>query len=202
MCKGVKPISQRQNKCFICMCRENYSESSEKLSKNYKNLQGLSRHETLIHSNYNIPRVGLIPQPFEAISEFKKTLVFLIQNKLKNGYQERKQHVNAPCLESLFVGTFHGNIKRYSPSREYYYCIFSGVEAYETLSQIFKDPKWSVREYKNQQQTWVVLVSQDTNQIQPEMVIQWRRKKIKDEANHVSEAGYIFLSFMIDQIYY
>ncbi|CAG8833385.1 36547_t:CDS:1, partial [Racocetra persica] len=63
-----------------------------------------------------------------------------------------------------------------------------GVEAYETLSQIFKDSNWGVSEYKNQQQTWVVLVSQDTNQIQPKMVIQWRRKKIKDEINHVSEA--------------
>ncbi|CAG8826798.1 23250_t:CDS:2, partial [Dentiscutata erythropus] len=36
--------------------------------------------------------------------------------------------------------------------------------------------------------------SQDTNQIQPKMEIQWRRRQIKDEANHVSEAGYIFLS--------
>ncbi|CAG8824453.1 14739_t:CDS:1, partial [Racocetra persica] len=42
---------------------------------------------------------GLIPQPLEAISEFKKSLVFLIQDKLKNGCQQRKQHVNAPCLE-------------------------------------------------------------------------------------------------------
>ncbi|CAG8564842.1 5693_t:CDS:1 [Cetraspora pellucida] len=140
--------------------------------KSYKNLQGLSRHEALIHPNYNIPRAGLIPQPLEAISEFKKTLVFLIQDELKNGCQQRKQHVNAPCLESLFVGIFHGNIKRYSPSRECYYCIFNGVGAYETLSQIFKDPNWGVREFKNQQQTWVILVSQDTNEIQPKMEIQ------------------------------
>ncbi|CAG8542401.1 1181_t:CDS:1, partial [Racocetra persica] len=156
--------------------------------KSYKNLQGLGRHESLIHSNYNIPRVGLIPQPLEAISEFKKTLVFLIQDKLKNGCQQRKQHVNVPCLESLFVGIFYGNIKRYSPSRGFYYCIFSGVGAYEILGQIFNDSNWGVRKYKNQQQSWVILVSQDMNQIQPKMEIQWRRRQIKDEANHVSEA--------------
>ncbi|CAG8797121.1 7412_t:CDS:2, partial [Dentiscutata erythropus] len=71
-----------------------------------------------------------MPQPPEATSEFKKTLVFLIQDKLKNGCQQRNQHVNAPCLESF------------------------GVGAYETLGQIFKDSNWGVREYKNQQQTW------------------------------------------------
>ncbi|CAG8815449.1 2602_t:CDS:2, partial [Dentiscutata erythropus] len=86
--------------------------------KSYKNLQGLGQHESLIHSNYNIPQVGLIPQPLEAISEFKKSL------KL--------------CF---------------------------GVGAYEVLGQIFNDSNWGVREYKNQQQTWVVLVSQNMSQM-------------------------------------
>ncbi|CAG8526961.1 20310_t:CDS:1, partial [Gigaspora rosea] len=92
------------------------------------------------------------------------------------------------CKRTMLGKFVCWDLSWYSPSCEYYYYIFSGVEAYETLSQIFKDPKWGVHEYKNQQQTWVVLVSQDTNQIQPKMVIQWRSKKIKDEANHVSEA--------------
>ncbi|CAG8671825.1 2193_t:CDS:2 [Cetraspora pellucida] len=83
--------------------------------KSYKNQQGLKRHEALIHSNYNIPRRDLIPQPPEAISEFKKAM-------------------------SLFVGVFNDNIKRYSPSCEHYYCIFSGVGAYKILGQIFGDP--------------------------------------------------------------
>ncbi|CAG8817718.1 8979_t:CDS:2, partial [Gigaspora rosea] len=65
----------------------------------------------------------------EAISEFKRTLVFLIQDKLKNGFQTQRQHiVNVPCLE-----------------RE---------EAYDKLSNVFEDSKWGVREYKNHQQTW------------------------------------------------
>ncbi|CAG8591229.1 20001_t:CDS:2, partial [Dentiscutata erythropus] len=97
--------------------------------KSYKNLQGLGQHESLIHSNYNIPWVGLIPQLLEAISKFKKTWVFLIQDKLKNGHQQQKQHVNVPCLE----------------------------RAYELLGQIFNNSNWGVCEYKNQQQTWVVL---------------------------------------------
>ncbi|CAG8710327.1 2366_t:CDS:1, partial [Scutellospora calospora] len=50
----------------------------------------------------------LIPQPPEAISEFKKALVFLIQDKLKNGYNQQKQcTINIPYLESLFVGVFN-----------------------------------------------------------------------------------------------
>ncbi|CAG8843977.1 25817_t:CDS:1, partial [Racocetra persica] len=76
---------------------------------------------------------------------------------------------------------FNGNIKRYSPSCERYYCIFSGVGAYEILGQIFGDPNWGVREYKNQQQTWVLLVSQDTDTNQPKMDIRWGRKQIKDD---------------------
>ncbi|CAG8627217.1 1820_t:CDS:2, partial [Dentiscutata heterogama] len=123
--------------------------------KSYKNLQGLSQHESLIYSNYNISWAGLMPQPPEAISEFKKTLVFLIQDKLKKGV----------ATKSICKCIMLGNV----------------VGVYETLDQIFKDSNWDVHEYKNQQQTCVILVSQDTNQIQPKMEIQWRHRQIKDE---------------------
>ncbi|CAG8730360.1 2689_t:CDS:1, partial [Racocetra persica] len=73
-------------------------------------------------------------------------------------------------------------------------------EAYDKLSNVFEDSKWGVREYKNHQQTWVILVSQDSNHvyssfIQPKMEIYWKCRQIKDEANHISEAGYMSLSF-------
>ncbi|CAG8509812.1 6678_t:CDS:1, partial [Cetraspora pellucida] len=50
----------------------------------YKNQHELNQHEAIVHSNYNIPWAGIASQSSEAIFEFKKTLVFLIQNKLKN----------------------------------------------------------------------------------------------------------------------
>ncbi|CAG8826130.1 22484_t:CDS:1, partial [Racocetra persica] len=54
----------------------------------YKSQAGLSHHETIVHSHYNTPRTGLIPQPPEAIIEFKNILVHMIQTKLKTSIQQ------------------------------------------------------------------------------------------------------------------
>ncbi|CAG8828058.1 898_t:CDS:2, partial [Racocetra persica] len=93
--------------------------------KSYKSQAGLSRHETIVHSHYNIPQTRLIPQLPEAIIEFKNILVHMIQTKLKPA---------------------HNN-------RGWYQCIFTGIGAYECLEQILNDEKW-VREYENKQQIW------------------------------------------------
>ncbi|CAG8715994.1 5488_t:CDS:1, partial [Gigaspora rosea] len=153
-------IHQSKNNNSIQISTSTYSHVFCKLcpKKSYKNKQGLSRHETVVHSHYNIPRAGLTPQPPEAINEFKDTLVHMIQTKLKISTREvGRQVIMIPCLESQFVGVFNGYIGRYSPSRGWYWCIFTGVGAYESLGQIFGDEKWGVREYENGQQTWVVL---------------------------------------------
>ncbi|CAG8766189.1 14141_t:CDS:2, partial [Racocetra persica] len=85
--------------------------------RSYKNQRGLNQYETIVYSNYNIPRANIILQSPKAISEFKKTLIFLIQNKLKKWE----------------------NIKRYSPNRRWYYCVFAEKEAYDRLSNILED---------------------------------------------------------------
>ncbi|CAG8636960.1 6219_t:CDS:2 [Cetraspora pellucida] len=58
--------------------------------KSYNTQKGLNRHETIAHSYYNIPQVGLIPQPPEAIIEFKSLLVHMIQTKLKTSVWEAR----------------------------------------------------------------------------------------------------------------
>ncbi|KAF0559372.1 hypothetical protein F8M41_006126 [Gigaspora margarita] len=126
--------------------------------KSYNTQKGLNRHETIAHSHYNTPQVGLIPQPPEAIIEFKCLLVHMIQTKLKTSVWEvGRQLVTIPCLESQFIGVFNGYINQYSPSCGWYRCIFTGTNAYEKLGQIFGDEKWGVQEYENNQQTWVIL---------------------------------------------
>ncbi|CAG8840317.1 20416_t:CDS:1, partial [Racocetra persica] len=109
----------------------------------YKSQAGLSRYETIVHSHYNISRTGLIPQPPEAIIEFKNILVHMIQTKLKISIQQVEQQViMIPYLENQFVGIFNKYINRYSPSRSWYQCIFTGIGAYEYLGQILNDEKW------------------------------------------------------------
>ncbi|CAG8785203.1 3266_t:CDS:2, partial [Dentiscutata erythropus] len=90
--------------------------------------------------------VGLISQLLEAISKFKNISIF-------NSRQIKKW---ASAVKATCKYTMLGN----------------GVGAYEVLGQIFNNSNWGVREYKNQQQTWVVLVSQDMNQMQPKIEIQ------------------------------
>ncbi|KAF0498174.1 hypothetical protein F8M41_020607 [Gigaspora margarita] len=52
--------------------------------KSFKNKQGLIRHERYSHNTYNIPCANLISLPEEAINEFKRTIVYLIQRQLSN----------------------------------------------------------------------------------------------------------------------
>ncbi|KAF0345299.1 hypothetical protein F8M41_015871 [Gigaspora margarita] len=100
--------------------------------KSFKNKRGLIRHERYTHSTYNIPRANLISLPEEAINEFKKTIVYLIQRQLSN-------HT------------------RYAPTQHTYECVFTGEYAYETLRSIFGDNNWGIRHYTGNQQTAVIL---------------------------------------------
>ncbi|CAG8844069.1 28672_t:CDS:1, partial [Racocetra persica] len=46
----------------------------------------------------------LILQPLEAIIEFKSTLIYMIQTKLKTNTKNAEQQViTIPCLESQFI---------------------------------------------------------------------------------------------------
>ncbi|CAG8813607.1 36180_t:CDS:2, partial [Gigaspora margarita] len=107
------------------------------------------------HSNYNIPRANITPQSPEAISEFKKTLVFFNSGQVKKWVSITKTTYSECSMFGKFV-------------RE---------EAYDILSNIFEDSKW------------VKIGNKKLGQI-------------KDETNHISEAGYISLSFVIDQMYH
>ncbi|KAF0400946.1 hypothetical protein F8M41_009501 [Gigaspora margarita] len=146
--KNTQNFASTNSRIFCVLCPR----------KSYKNQKGLNHHEAIVHSHYNTPQAELISQPSEAISEFRSILVYIIQTKLKTSAKEAGQQIiTIPYLESQFVGVFNSFINRYSPSRRWYNCIFSGIGAYECLSQIFGDEKWGVREYKNKQQTWVIL---------------------------------------------
>ncbi|CAG8799055.1 13085_t:CDS:1, partial [Racocetra persica] len=77
------------------------------------------------------------------IIEFKNILVHMIQTKLKTSTQQvGRQVIMIPCLESQFVSVFNKYINRYSPSRSWYQCIFTGIGAYKCLEQILNDEKW------------------------------------------------------------
>ncbi|CAG8851324.1 45133_t:CDS:2, partial [Gigaspora margarita] len=114
------------------------------------------------YSHYNTLQIGLILQPLEAIIEFKYLLVHIIQTKLKTSVRKiRRQLVTIPCLESQFIGVFNGYINQY----------YQAVDG--------------VREYENNQQTWVILNGSE-NKKTKYLEIRWERKEIIDAANHIS----------------
>ncbi|CAG8756602.1 16957_t:CDS:2, partial [Gigaspora rosea] len=105
-----------------------------------------------------------------AIIEFKCLLVHMIQTKLKTSVREAgRQLVTIPCLESQFIGVFNGYMNRYSPLW-----------------------MWGVREYENNQQTWVILNGSE-NEKTKYLEIRWERKEIIDAANHISALGAFYL---------
>ncbi|CAG8534049.1 2290_t:CDS:1, partial [Scutellospora calospora] len=190
--------------------------------KTYKTKRGLGRHEKLVHPDYNIPRDGVATLPFDAVNEFKKMLVYLIQKKLSNNSNSAgEQCLSVPCMESQFVAVFGGYLRQYIPSKGLYKCDFSGEGAYEMLSKIFEDPNWGIRQYAQKQKTAVILLSSTSNfsdlvnlEIGKKknhqkrksnvfgMNIEWQTRKLMDAVNHTSQAGYITIRFMTDTGYF
>ncbi|CAG8537616.1 15121_t:CDS:1, partial [Racocetra persica] len=102
--------------------------------------------------------------PFDAIHEFKKMLVYLIQKKLSNNSNlAREQCLSVLCIESQFVAVFREYLKHYIPSKRLYKCDFSSEDAYEILSKIFEDLDWRIRLYAQKQKTAVILFSSTSN---------------------------------------
>ncbi|KAF0436961.1 hypothetical protein F8M41_004554 [Gigaspora margarita] len=192
--------------------------------KSFKNKRGLIRHERYTHSTYNIPRANLISLPEEAINEFKKTIVYLIQRQLSNHSSSvGSRCITIPCLESQFVGIFRNYIARYALTQQTYECVFTGEYAYETLRSIFGDNNWGIRHYTGNQQTAVILFtptqtdqeiddnmkdsncntfSQDQNATKFEMKVKWERRGIKDTINHECMGGFLILRFTTDTAFF
>ncbi|CAG8843905.1 2633_t:CDS:2, partial [Gigaspora margarita] len=126
--------------------------------KSFKNKRGLIRHKRYSHNTYNIPRANLISLHKEAINEFKRTIVYLIQRQLSNHSSlVGSRCITIPCLESQFVGVFGNYITQYAPTQQIYECVFMGEYAYETLRSIFGDNNWGIHYYTGNQQTAVIL---------------------------------------------
>ncbi|CAG8644455.1 12991_t:CDS:2, partial [Racocetra fulgida] len=94
----------------------------------------------------------------EAIEEFKKYLVHIIQKHLKEHFSHSgKQIITFPCLESLFFGVFERYIHYYNYKNGNYKCLLQGQNAYNQLSNLFNNPNWGRRFFDNEQQTFVLL---------------------------------------------
>ncbi|CAG8799831.1 13448_t:CDS:2 [Cetraspora pellucida] len=173
--------------------------------KTYKNKQSLGRHEQLIHSDYNTPRTGVTILPPDAVYEFKKMLVYLIQTKLSNNSNfTGKQRVTAPCTESQFVAVFGKHLRCYVPRIRQYtqqqqtavilFSLtdssnnFSNSENLETDSEFSKKKKQQKRK----------LIKSNTF----EFNIEWKIRTIIDTVNHTSQAGYITIRFVTDTRYF
>src|SRR6185369_9493981 len=111
--------------------------------KHFKSIRGLSRHESLVHSNYKLPPSNLPYLPPDAIQKFREMLVFLIKKRLSLHFRKTgKQTIKVPCSESQFVGVFGPWIQCYSPCKRKYTCFFKGQNANKMLSVILQDTEW------------------------------------------------------------
>src|SRR5437763_10962542 len=75
--------------------------------KTYKNRGGLQRHETLKHSNHNIPPTHILPVSEHELSHLKKVIVRKLGKRLKNHHSAvGKQVFSVHCSKHAFVGMF------------------------------------------------------------------------------------------------
>ncbi|RIB13606.1 hypothetical protein C2G38_2197387 [Gigaspora rosea] len=129
----------------------------------FKSKSGWSRHETLKHDNYNIPKhFNELPQ--DHINEIKAALVYLIRSCLKlHSKHSGLQTISSPLTESEFVCIFRNHIKRYSFCQQRYMCYFGGYDAYDTLSYIFNETNWGRQIFEHGQWSEVILVPDSTS---------------------------------------
>src|SRR6185437_6261533 len=126
---------------------------------------GLSRHENAKHSNYNIPPIQSYILPESAINEWKEMLVHAIHKQLPLAFRKTgKQVIKFPCMEGQYLGLFGQYLTRVFVHRRAYKCVFSGSDAYQTISSLLGDHCWGVRHYKCNQVSYVVLFIQTTNE--------------------------------------
>ena len=135
-------------KCTICTRR----------IKGFKSHIGLQRHETLKHSTYNILPPHIQPVSGSELLHLKKAIIKELQKRLKNHHNAvGKQSFSIYCNEDAFVGIFKTHIIRYSLYRFFYFCRFSGENAFDEIGEILSDKNWEECNYGQGQLSFVRL---------------------------------------------
>jgi hypothetical protein len=193
-------------KCTICTRRK----------KGFKSRAGLQRHETLKHSTYNILPPHIQPVSDSELLHLKKAIIKELQKRLKNHHNAvGEQFFSIYCSENSFVGIFKTHITRYSPCGSFYFCRFSGENAFDEIGEILSDKNWGVRNYGQGQLSFVRLHiseefensdhKQKTKKAKQKllanggMTVEWKVSGGKDKENHIFEAGSAKFRFFLDQ---
>ncbi|CAG8827828.1 2730_t:CDS:2, partial [Gigaspora margarita] len=95
----------------------------------------LIRHKRYSHNTYNIPRANLISLPKEAINEFKRTIVYLIQHQLSNHtwYAPTQQ-----TYECVFMDNNWG-IRHYTENQQTAVILFTRTQTDQEIDDNMKN---------------------------------------------------------------
>src|SRR5688572_6459015 len=100
-------------------------------NKQYKRKATYLRHQQAVATFNTIPSDCYV-LPVNATNEFKKTIVFMIKERLKLHFRSTgKQSITFPCSKSHFFAIFAGHIHYFNSKRQEYKCIFRGEAAYD-----------------------------------------------------------------------
>ena len=104
------------------MCQHDYE---------YKDINGLQRHEAQKHKEHNNPPVSIssLEVPEFLVGQFKQEIVAGFWSCYKNNRSGSgwKKFV-LTCHEVVFVQIFRNYITRYSSVGRWYRCVFKGME--------------------------------------------------------------------------
>ncbi|CAG8847146.1 31380_t:CDS:1, partial [Racocetra persica] len=105
---------------------------------------GLSRHENAKHGNYNIPPIQCYILPENTITEWKEMLVHAIHKQLPLTFRKTgKQVIKFPYMEGQYLELFRQYLTCVFVHKKAYRCVFSGSDAYQTISSLLGDQCWS-----------------------------------------------------------
>jgi len=125
-------------------------------NKQYKRKTAYNRHQQVVAEYNTIPSDCYILS-VNATNEFKKTIVFMIKERLKLHFRSTgKQNITFPCSKSQFFAVFGGHIHHFNLKRQVYKCIFRGEAAYDSLAQLFDDRFWGTKFFDHDQRAFVL----------------------------------------------
>jgi len=204
-----------EHKCNVCQ-------------KLFKSNAGLARHNSVIQK-YNILRKGLPVVPKNITKLFKNDLIYFIHRRLPNGLKNSgKKIVSVPCSESQFYAIFKNHIHYYSKKSGVCRCWFRGKEGGEKLNKIFGRTDWGIKNYDQNQKTYVVLIDNYNSlhqkaEVNPlalatakkatmikskksltkcqygDVTVEWKCRRDKEANGNICSAGFVYFHFYTRQ---
>jgi len=165
----------------------------------YRNINGLRRHEAQKHKEYNVPPMNILSLeiPEFLVRQFKQEIISSFWGCYKNNRGGRgwKKFI-LTCHEAIFVKIFRNYITRYSDVDRWYRCVFKGEEGKINLNECLGSENWAIKYFENNE---VVFSDICTWSEGGDVIFMWKEIKIIDNRGNETISNKLTVKLCINR---